>query len=272
MLPTTLVTTCNALAHMHPSLFYAACVKDSKGLPSNTRDCLQFHRVGDVLMSIPISFPIVQEFLPVFSYYTRDAKSSGLWDSMIEDFTSSSIQYACAVSSRRRSGPASVRMDAASPYDQSSRRRGSSGAAAGAVGSQNLSPSQSSSASLPWTSMIGTLFVAVAVQLVAVLLWLFESWYGKTFTQILHLHNSPFAEPEGEHVQEQVGNDNTKKGSAASSSQSQDSNEMLAGEANAVNAPVLAHEHSILVHCDLVHSANGWHPSSENQVFLDIVL
>ena len=120
--------------------------------------------------------------------------------------------------------------------------------------------------------MIGTLFVAVAVQLVAVLLWLFESWYGKTFTQILHLHNSPFAEPEGEHVQEQVGNDNTKKRPAASSSQSQDSNEMLAGEANAVNAPVLAHEHSILVHCDLVHSANGWHPSSENQVFLDIVL
>jgi hypothetical protein len=39
------------------------CIRDSKGNPVPTRDCSKYHKVGNIVISVPVSIPVSKELV-----------------------------------------------------------------------------------------------------------------------------------------------------------------------------------------------------------------
>ena len=65
-------------------MLWAACEKDATGGISFRRDCSKFLKVGDVLMTVPLSMPAKSEYVAAMSYFVRNAKSDGAYDKILQ--------------------------------------------------------------------------------------------------------------------------------------------------------------------------------------------
>eukprot|EP00277_Geminigera_cryophila_P041526 CAMPEP_0173098872 /NCGR_PEP_ID=MMETSP1102-20130122/35075_1 /TAXON_ID=49646 /ORGANISM="Geminigera sp., Strain Caron Lab Isolate" /LENGTH=514 /DNA_ID=CAMNT_0013991623 /DNA_START=199 /DNA_END=1743 /DNA_ORIENTATION=+ len=104
-----------------------ACLRDDEGNPLGNRDCKKFKKVGEMLFSVPLSMPVANIYEHAFSFYMRDAQSSGDFEKLYQKYSAETPTSVC---------------------------------------STNMATDENE-LSLPWSSMVGTVMISMIFQFIA---------------------------------------------------------------------------------------------------------
>ena len=145
------------------------------------RDCKMFQRVGDLLLSIPLSFPVNEEYVSSISYRFRAYKASGKFETIAQKYGDALPMSACSSTGKRRHFTGRREM---SDVKQGRRKAASSSVGVSVVAEDDVG-NKPPSLALDVESMYGTIVVAFCVQVVALMLWALEKGCGKSLSEIV---------------------------------------------------------------------------------------